>query len=418
MYCRNCGKELANNSNFCPNCGTNQKESFSGNNIRVPKFINEHKKLSYVYVLWFLVHLTLFISSSKENSEGFYPWKKPLNNMLSDSYYWKYFSFFDKYNVYDFSEFFLYTVLLPIIIYGIYKYWPNFASFIRKNIKIIRQKYSNRQSLEAEKNDYKIKETLSESYATMNNGDSTIRPNTTQDVFENVVQTAQTEDNTEEEEHKDETIEVEPMPLFRRFFGSLIDKVLLVLVFVIGFIITNPFGGAAILGTYTALLKIVPSNYEYIDEVRMKDYRNAKTNPNVSDFFQKRARQANKPPRIGSTKELDKNITLSFVFLNLFYYILFESVLFASLGKRWLGGVLLDRKQKKIGFARVLIRALWSTVFMLIAVFFFHFQMNQTYFVVIPLFFFILDIPVFFTKRSLLDLCTGTIYVKRKSLRL
>ncbi|MBR7086815.1 MAG: RDD family protein, partial [Prevotella sp.] len=81
-----------------------------------------------------------------------------------------------------------------------------------------------------------------------------------------------------------------------------------------------------------------------------------------------------------------------------FYYILFESVLFASLGKRWLGGVLLDRKQKKIGFARVLIRALWSTVFMLIAVFFFHFQMNQTYFVVIPLFFFILDIPVFLRK--------------------
>ena len=417
MYCRNCGKELADNSNFCPNCGANQKVTVTKFNFRVPKFINEHKKLLHVYALWVLAHLTLLINSSKK-SEGFYPWKEPLKDILTKKYLDKRLFWLDEYNVYDFSEFFFYTVLLPVIIFGIYKYWPYLVSFIRKNIKIIKQKYSYRQSLEAEKNDYETKETLSESYATMNNGDSIIRPNTTQDVFENVVQTAQTEDNTEEEEHKDETVEVEPMPLFRRFFGSLIDKVLLVLVFGFGLIITNPFGGAAILGTYTALLKIVPSNYEYIDEVRMKDYRNANTNPNVSDFFQKRARQANKPPRIGSTKELDKNITLSFVFLNLFYYILFESVLFASLGKRWLGGVLLDRKQKKIGFARVLIRALWSTVFMLIAVFFFHFQMNQTYFVVIPLFFFILDIPVFFTKRSLLDLCTGTIYIKRKSLKL
>ena len=66
MYCRNCGKELADNSNFCSNCGANQKVTVTKFNFRVPKFINEHKKLLYVYALWFLAHLTLLINSSKK----------------------------------------------------------------------------------------------------------------------------------------------------------------------------------------------------------------------------------------------------------------------------------------------------------------------------------------------------------------
>ena len=116
MYCRNCGKELPHNSNFCPECGAKQNDVVMDDRVRARRFFSEHKYLFYGYAVWLLAHLTLLINSTKHNSEGFYPWNRPLNNMVTYFFGglpdYKYeCSWLDKHNVYDFSEFFLFSFI-------------------------------------------------------------------------------------------------------------------------------------------------------------------------------------------------------------------------------------------------------------------------------------------------------------------
>ena len=410
MYCRYCGKELPNDSIFCPKCGAKQNESISGNKIRVPKFLNEHNNLLYAYIIWFLVHLTLFINSSKDNSDGFYPWNKPLNDLLNNlfgggkplSYS---FSLLDKYNVYDLSEFFFYTILLPVTVCGIVKYWPNIISFARKRLMMIKEKYSHWQSLRNEKKKAKAVEVVSTTKVATINSDIAIQPITASSTSENIVQAPQTE-----EEKESINKDLQTMPLFQRFLGSLIDKVLLVIIFAVGYTIISPYGAPGKMGRYIGLLNSSPEIYEYIDRAAMNNYGTYQEG--VSKGFQDLERDVNGPPHIGSTMEQDISITFSFIILNLLYYILFESILSASLGKRLLGGVLLDSTDYKIDFGIALLRGicggfLMSGVYLLL-----HLQMGLSNYVVIFVFFLLLDLPVFFTKRSLLDICTCTTYVK------
>ena len=133
----------------------------------------------------------------------------------------------------------------------------------------------------------------------------------------------------------------------------------------------------------------------------------------ISQYYQDQERLANEAPHIGSTMELDKTMTFYFIILNLLYYTLFESLLSASLGKRITGGVLLDRAEDKIGFGNVLQRALFGGILMFSLVYLIHFGMLLSNQAVIIVFFLLMDLPVFFTKRSLLDIVTGTQYAKR-----
>lgn len=170
MYCKNCGKELPNGAAFCPECGTKQNNVTANIKTRIRKFVNEHKKVSYAYLVWFLVHTALCISSTKEDTDGFYPWDKPLNEMLTyfgggrpssgwyddwiygHSYRWEYeFSWLDEHNVYDFSELFFYTILLPVIIYGFVKCWPHISPFLVKKWETMKKKISQKRNLKAEK---------------------------------------------------------------------------------------------------------------------------------------------------------------------------------------------------------------------------------------------------------------------------
>lgn len=56
------------------------------------------------------------------------------------------------------------------------------------------------------------------------------------------------------------------MPLFGRFVGSMIDKVYILVVFLLIFIATDPYGSAGKLGTYRGMMAASPVNYEYIDK--------------------------------------------------------------------------------------------------------------------------------------------------------
>ena len=168
MYCRYCGKELPNDSNFCPNCGKKQKDEGSVRKTSLEYILKEHKKLSYAYLVWLLLHLTLFLSSTKNNPDGFYPWNKSISYLLGGGSYYR-FSLLDEYNVYDFSEFFFYTIVLPIVIFGIIRLYPmvlpslnklkdNYKNWQESNVKKIDEYQGNISVYKAQQNEEAIVE--------------------------------------------------------------------------------------------------------------------------------------------------------------------------------------------------------------------------------------------------------------------
>lgn len=429
MYCRYCGKELPDDSNFCPNCGKKQKNESSERKTSLELFLKEHKKLSYAYLVWLLLHFTLFLSSAKNNPDGFYPWNKSISYLLGDGSYY-HFSLLDEYNVYDFSEFFFYTIVFPIVIFGIIRLYP----MVLPSLKKLKDNYKNWQESNAKKREYYQGNIVA--YKTQQKEDSIIEPDKVKPIVEVIASPEQQEsegycEETTQNEEKDTSIvslsqeehiqdevvdmetesEVKKMPLFSRFIGSVIDKILILIFFVVGSIAISPYGAAGRLGTYIGLRNSSLNNYEYIDKAAMNRY--GTYSDGVSQYYQDRERLANDPPHIGSTLELDMNITFTFILLNLLFYIIFESILSASPGKRMLGGVILDSADDKIGFGKALIRGLCGGALMAGTYFLLHLQGGLTNTVVVVVFFLLLDLPVLFTKKSLLDLCTGTTYAKR-----
>ena len=136
-------------------------------------------------------------------------------------------------------------------------------------------------------------------------------------------------------------------------------------------------------------------------------------NEGIAEYFQHGVRSEMGPPHIGSTLELDKSITFAFIILNMVFYILFESILSASPGKRMFKGIILDSADDKIGFSKAFARGLFGGALMAGTYILLHLVGGQTNIVVVIVFFLLLDLPVLFTKKSLLDLCTGTTYAKR-----
>lgn len=114
----------------------------------------------------------------------------------------------------------------------------------------------------------------------------------------------------------------------------------------------------------------------------------------------------------GITVNLYNSIVLPFLLANLIYYILFESMLSASFGKFLVGGVLCDIFDDKVGYEKALARGVYLSVFIIVLNFILHSLCGLKYITVLVVFFLLLDIPVLFTKRSLLDICTGTTYLK------
>lgn len=429
MYCRYCGKELLNDSNFCPNCGKKQKDEGSVRKTSLEYILKEHKKLSYAYLVWLLLHLTLFLSSTKNIPNGFYPWNKSISYLLGGGSYYR-FSLLDEYNVYDFSEFFFYTIVLPIVIFGIIRLYPmvlpslnklkdNYKNWQESNAKKIDEYQGNISAYKAQQNEETIVEPVQinpivkdvaipeqqESEVDSEEADIKGKSGSDTDVLQQEVQ-PQNEASLVETEK-----EVKKMPLLTRFVGSIIDKIFILIIFVVGFTAISPYGAPGKMGTYIGLRNTPLDLYEYIDKSQMNSY--GTYNDGASQYYQDMERLANDPPHIGSTLELDMSITFTFILLNLLFYIIFESILSASPGKRMLGGVILDSADDKISFGKALTRGLCGGALMAGTYFLLHLQGGLTNTVVVVVFFLLLDLPVLFTKKSLLDLCTGTTYAKR-----
>ena len=156
MYCKKCGKEIPDDSVFCLYCGTNLKESITESpkteepikvdvnaNVKAQiapsvnlnlgwykKLTTNQKNWLGVYCVWFVIHLILLVCG--EGKDKFFPHIFKGHNYTEEYYErirtygsapvppeeWEIMWNIDYYGL---PEFLIYVVLIPLVIYYIYK---------------------------------------------------------------------------------------------------------------------------------------------------------------------------------------------------------------------------------------------------------------------------------------------------------
>lgn len=203
------------------------------------------------------------------------------------------------------------------------------------------------------------------------------------------------------------------MPLYRRFIGSIKDKILILLIFIVGFsVVEGTKKGEVKSFTYLTLFVFSPSDYSYIhqDVLFAMDYGYLRKYSQLSDEeIQEKYKKTNVAQKV---KSFDLTITFSFIFLNVLYYLFSEIFLGASIGKYRMKGRLVDnllgeRISTIDAFKRAIIGGLLMTLFVGIRFFF-----DTNYIIIILLYFLFIDIPVFIKQRSLIDMLSKVSYVE------
>ena len=127
MYCKHCGKQIADDSKFCQYCGGKQEEtttnSKENNNqekskeekiVEIPtiktNFSDKTKGWIAGYSLWVVLNAYWLFAGQKSHSASkyFQPFSSKMNSSSWDS----------DYSYYDFTEFLVYVIGLPIAIWG------------------------------------------------------------------------------------------------------------------------------------------------------------------------------------------------------------------------------------------------------------------------------------------------------------
>lgn len=330
-YCRNCGKEIPSESSFCPYCGTKQK-SITYNSIlhAVDKFVNSIKSMTEPEVndetkaLPIEENTTLTTETKEETPND----SIAINNCSLERCH-----FIDKESLSDESL----------------GYWPQNSKKVIKN------------------NETKEK-------------NITIDSEQNNDNESNYVYSA--------------------MPLLPRFCSSLIDKFLIVVFFILTNIAIHPYKSAQDLGIYQAMLGANPANYEYIDRA------NINGSNGITDLY-------GTPPYIGQTNDFDIKMTSFFGATYLLYYFVLEILFNSSLGKKILGGHLLRKDCNKILQSHILIRALIRSIIFLTTIWICHFVIGLNYYLTFVILLLIIDIPILFCHHSTIDICSGTYYMER-----
>lgn len=436
MYCRYCGKELPEDFGFCPNCGAKQKEYAFNCENRVVEFIKKHKKLSYTYIVWMLIHFSLLLFSHPKGysktrfgkrgdpydlSDRFYPFNKTISDIVSGE---DYRISLNNVDVYDISEFFFYTILVPIIIWGLFKSWPCILYFFRINqwhtriskmsqlSRIKKYNSSNSAVVNESINDINLSSQITE----INDMKSTIGFEQKGNIPLDSDKAEQLEDlNSSLQENRiDEQTNIAPqtMSLLRRFIGTLIDKFLILAIFGVGAFTISPFVAPERLGIYIGISDASPKVYEQVDKNMIERYNSGEYKPHSSKEYQDCVRSHSNSPHLGSTREIDLSITFIFILLNLIYYTFFESLLSASPGKSIMGGVIIDGSNNKIDFKKASFRGFIGGMLMIGTYLVFHLMFSLSNIVVVLVFFLSMDLPVLFKKMSPLDNWTDTLYVK------
>lgn len=155
MYCKHCGKEIADDSKFCQHCGGSQTTEDSslndipkqkghdnivetkGNESSVTKFFVQNKIFIILFVVWVIINLLLLLQGEpnvyertriNDSSGGFSVYSNTFNAnevlypFTSVGYQTSY-SFNAKY--YDWTEFIVYCLLIPLVAYILIVIWKS-----------------------------------------------------------------------------------------------------------------------------------------------------------------------------------------------------------------------------------------------------------------------------------------------------
>lgn len=362
MYCRNCGKEISEESTYCLYCGVRQKENYCrncGKEIPNEAAFCPHcglKQREHIGFISLIKQIISFFKIKEKEEENDPNNIKPLR--------------FDEIKDKD-NEIELFHNSDEI---------DNNREFKDESLKQSEDKPSeNYMSCNEEKDTYDNKKELS--------GDDS-KP------LENIVDTS----------NHDTDIEIiynyDRMPLLQRFCGSVIDKFIIILLFVLVNISIDPYKSAGDLGIYRAMLGTTPANYEYIDR------ENINESNGISNLY-------GDTPYIGQTRAFDMKMTTIFFVVYLLYYFIFEITIHSSPGKKLLEGILRTTTGEKMdetgAYFRIIVRG-FLILFIIGAL---HFELGLSHYITIAMFLFFVDIPVFFTHRSLIDLLTGSMYMEK-----
>ena len=204
------------------------------------------------------------------------------------------------------------------------------------------------------------------------------------------------------------------LSLFRRFIGSILDKMMILGIFVICFCIIEGDGKSTSRGlTYLSIGCHAPSEYSnitinslYIIEYGYPVKYSHESEEEIVQRYEIEEVE-------GIVRSFDLTITFSFIFLNILYYLLSEIFLGVSLGKAFVNGRMVDNMMgEKITSVDAFKRAIIGGVLMSLAVGF-RFLFDVNYIITIVLFFLIMDIPLFINRRSLLDILSKVTYIDR-----
>lgn len=213
-----------------------------------------------------------------------------------------------------------------------------------------------------------------------------------------------------EAEDKPKAPEVRPFPLVRRIFGSMIEEILVLIFTIVVYVAIHPYSGPGDIGFFMGIMNNSPSNYEYVDKYQIDNY--GKVREGVDIEYQINAMREMDAPYIGYTKDFDIKIASIIILANVLYYIIFGFRMRSTLIKALLGGRIVDTAtNNRASFGKILLRGILWGAFAALSIWIVRFYLDLSYYMVTFVFILFMELPLFYTKRSLIDWCTNTVYI-------
>ena len=122
MYCKHCGREIDDDSSFCKYCGKSQDNRVSTPNSLIEK--KKKKPIASSYIVWVIINVVCLWRGRKvgEYYNLLYP-----KFFLEEDYYDSNSNVFDLGN-YQITDFIVYTILIPLVIFLGYHYFKKVTS--------------------------------------------------------------------------------------------------------------------------------------------------------------------------------------------------------------------------------------------------------------------------------------------------